>query len=60
MFTNEAAKTAFEEKFKGSITPGKFADLVVLNDDPTALPVDAIKEIKAEMTILGGEVVWHR
>jgi predicted amidohydrolase YtcJ len=58
MYTDEAAKTTFEETIKGSITPGKLADLVVLNGDPTILPVNEIKDIKVEMTILSGETVW--
>ncbi|MBM4347559.1 MAG: amidohydrolase family protein, partial [Deltaproteobacteria bacterium] len=57
-YTEYAAKAAFEEKKKGSITPGKLADLVVLNGDPTKLPADEVKDIGVEMTILGGEVVW--
>jgi len=60
MYTDEAAKTTFEETIKGSITPGKLADLVVLDGDPTELPVDAVKDIKVEMTILSGEVVWDK
>jgi predicted amidohydrolase YtcJ len=60
MYTDEAAKATFEERTKGSITPGKLADLVVLNSDPEELPVEAIKDIQVEMTILNGEVVWNR
>jgi hypothetical protein len=60
MYTEYAAKTTFEERIKGSITPGKLADLVVMNGDPTILPADEIKEIEVEMTILNGEVVWDK
>jgi len=60
MYTNEAAKTTFEETIKGSIAPGKLADLVILNGDPTSLPVNEIKDIEVEMTILNGEVVWNK
>jgi predicted amidohydrolase YtcJ len=60
MYTEYAARAAFEEKLKGSITPGKLADLVVLSDDPNKLPVDEIKDIQVEMTILDGEVVWGK
>jgi predicted amidohydrolase YtcJ len=60
IYTNEAAKTTFEEMVKGSITPGKLADLVVLNGDPTELPIEAVKDIQVEMTILNGEVVWDK
>jgi hypothetical protein len=45
---------------KGSISPGKLADLVVLNGDPTKLPIDEIKDIKVEVTILNGEIVCEK
>jgi len=60
MYTEVAAKTSFDEKNKGTISPGKLADLVVLNGDPTKLPINEIKDIKVEMTILDGEVVWDK
>jgi predicted amidohydrolase YtcJ len=60
MYTYEAAKATFEETIKGSIAPGKLADLVVLNGDPTRLPTDEIKDLKVEMTILNGEIVWNK
>jgi hypothetical protein len=60
MYTDYAARTTFEEKIKGSITPGKLADLVVLSGDPTKLPTDEIKKIQVEVTVLNGEVVWDK
>jgi predicted amidohydrolase YtcJ len=60
MYTEVAAKASFEEKNKGTISPGKLADLVVLNSDPTKLPIDEIKDIDVEMTILDGEIVWDK
>ena len=60
LFTHYAARAVFEEEIKGSITPGKLADLVVLNGDPTKVPTEEIKKIQVEMTILNGEVVWDR
>ena len=59
MYTVNAAKITFEENIKGTITPGKMADLVVLNEDPTQVSTDEIKELKVEMTIINGEVVWE-
>ncbi len=59
MYTVNAAYASFEEDIKGSITPGKLADMVVLSDDPTKVPPEKIKDIKVEMTIIGGEVVWE-
>ena len=59
MYTTNAAYASFEEDIKGSITPGKLADIVLLSDDLTKLPPEQIKDIKVEMTILDGEVVWE-
>ena len=60
MYTTEAARAGFDEMVKGSITPGKLADVVVLSADPTAVPVDEIKEIQVEMTLIDGEIVWEK
>jgi predicted amidohydrolase YtcJ len=60
LYTNFAAETTFEETIKGSIVPGKLADMVVLSSDPTELPIDEIKDMKVEMTILNGEIVWNK
>jgi predicted amidohydrolase YtcJ len=59
LYTVNAAYTSFEEKTKGSIAPGKLADVVILSDDPTRVPPEKIKDIKVEMTMIGGEVVWE-
>jgi len=58
MYTVNAAYASFDEEEKGSITPGKLADMVVLSDDSTKVPTEEIKDIKVEMTVIGGEVVW--
>ena len=59
LYTINAAYTSFEEDIKGSITPGKLADMVVLSNDPSKVPPENIKDIKVEMTIIGGEVVYE-
>jgi len=59
LYTLNAAYASFEEDIKGSIAPGKLADMVILSDDPTKIPPEQIKDIKVEMTIIGGEVVWE-
>ncbi len=59
MYTVNAAYASFEEGIKGSITQGKLADIVVLSNDPTHSPLEQIKDIKVEMTIIGGKVVWE-
>ncbi len=60
MYTETAAKASFDETNKGTISPGKLADLVILNGDPTRLRFDEIKNIEVEMTILDGEIVWNK
>ena len=60
MYTQDAAKATSEERVKGSIEPGKLADLVILGSDPTRLPANEIKDIEVEMTIIDGEVAWDK
>jgi len=59
MYTRSAAYASFEEDIKGSITRGKLADMAVLSDDPTRVPPEQIKDIRVEMTIIGGRVAWE-
>jgi predicted amidohydrolase YtcJ len=58
MYTRGSAEAAFEEGIKGSIAPGKLADLVVLSEDPRAIDPCGIKDIRVVMTVLGGRIVW--
>jgi predicted amidohydrolase YtcJ len=58
MWTLNGAWLSFEEKLKGSIEPGKLADLVVITKDFLHCPVDEIKDIEAVATVVGGRVVW--
>ena len=60
MFTVAPAYAAFEEKDKGSIEPGKLADMVVISKDYLRCPVDEIKDIEALRTVVGGKVVYDR
>jgi predicted amidohydrolase YtcJ len=56
MVTIDAAYLMFQDDVKGSISPGKLADFAVLAEDPLAVPVDRVKEIKVLGTVLGGKV----
>ena len=60
MYTSAAAYSSFDENIKGSIKPGKLADLVVLNEDPLKINPEEIKNLKVEMVIIGGEIVYQR
>ncbi|MCZ6558542.1 MAG: amidohydrolase [SAR324 cluster bacterium] len=60
MYTLNGAYATFEENIKGSIEPGKLADLVVLGDDPLAVDTWEIRNIPVERTIIGGETVFLR
>jgi len=60
MYTEGAAYASFEEGTKGNIIPGKLADLVILSGDPTEVPVEKMKDLEVEMTIIGGEVVYRK
>lgn len=60
MYTINNAFASSEELLKGSIEGGKLADLVILTDDILTCPVDNIKEIESEATIVGGKVVYSK
>jgi predicted amidohydrolase YtcJ len=59
MFTIWAAFAAFEEKSRGSIEVGKFADLTVLSADIMKIPEMDILKTRCVMTVINGEVVWE-
>ena len=58
-YTLGAAYAAFQEKEKGTISPGKLADVVVLSDDLFQIPPERIKDVRVEVTIVGGKVVYR-
>jgi predicted amidohydrolase YtcJ len=58
--TCTAARALGLEDERGSLTPGKAADLVVLSDDPRALPPDTIRSVSVEATYRGGLCAYDR
>jgi len=59
MYTTSAAYASFEEDIKGAIAPGRLADMAVLSADPLKSAPEQIKDIRVEMTIIDGRVVWQ-
>lgn len=57
-YTVNNAYAAFEEKIKGSITPGKLADITVLSQDIMTIPEDEIPSARVVYTIVGGKVLY--
>ncbi len=60
LHTSAAARYMFDEGRKGTLEAGKLADLVVLSADYVTVSQDQIKDIKADVTIVGGKVVFQR
>lgn len=59
-YTINGAYAAFEEQQKGSITPGKLADIVVLDKDIMTIAEDEIPTARVDLTIVGGQVKYRR
>ncbi|HEX6737052.1 MAG TPA: amidohydrolase [Vicinamibacteria bacterium] len=59
-YTLANAYAAFEEDLKGSLTPGKLADLVVLTEDILTVPEERIRSAKVALTVVGGRVAYRR
>jgi len=58
--SREGAWLSFEENFKGSIEPGKAADLGILNEDLLTVDEARIPDIVADVTITAGRIVYQR
>ncbi|NOZ61354.1 MAG: amidohydrolase family protein [Calditrichaeota bacterium] len=59
-YTINAAYASFDEKIKGSLEPGKLADLVILDQDIFAIPPEQIRNVQVVMTIVGGKIVFQK
>lgn len=59
-YTMGSAYAEFQERVKGSITPGKYADMVLLSDDIFKIQPAAIKDVQVEMTMMGGRITYKR
>jgi predicted amidohydrolase YtcJ len=57
--TRSNAHIVFQESNLGSLGPGKYADLLVLDRDYLTVPADQIRDIKPLMTMVGGRIVYE-
>jgi predicted amidohydrolase YtcJ len=60
LYTVNAARAAFEESDKGTLSVGKHADLVALADDPLTASAASLASIPVELTMVGGQVAYQR
>jgi predicted amidohydrolase YtcJ len=60
MYTANGAWLTFEEKIKGTLEPGKLADMIVLDSDPLTIGAEQLLSTKVDLTLLGGKVVYDR
>jgi predicted amidohydrolase YtcJ len=58
LYTRGSAWFSFDEDKRGSLEPGKFADLAVLSKDYMTVPVDQIGGIESLLTMVGGKIVY--
>jgi predicted amidohydrolase YtcJ len=58
MYTVNGAWMSFDEADRGSLEPGKLADLAVLDRDYMTVPVEEIAKIQSLLTLVGGHVVY--
>lgn len=58
-YTMNGAYASFEENIKGSLEPGKLADLVILDQDITTIDPVNIRDVKVIKTMVGGKVVFE-
>jgi len=59
MYTTGAAFSSFAEGERGSISPGRLADLVILSGDPIACSAAELLALRPEATLVGGRVAWR-
>ena len=59
LYTSRAGYSSFEEDVKGTITPGKLSDLVLLSANPIDINPKYIQDIEVKMTMVGGEVLYE-
>ena len=59
-YTMGSAYASFDDQIKGSIEPGKLADMVVVSEDILSIPAVEIEKVRVETTVFDGKVIYHR
>jgi predicted amidohydrolase YtcJ len=57
LLTARGAWLTFEEGRKGKLSPGQYADIAVLSDDPTTMNPEDLRDLRCHLTVVGGKVV---
>lgn len=57
--TIDAAYQCFDEKIKGSLEPGKYGDMVILDRDPLTVPKETLRNIQVLATIKEGQIIYQ-
>lgn len=58
VLSTNGAHASFEDDLKGTLSPGKLADMVILDGDPAAIDPEKIKDIRVQQTLVGGDVKY--
>ena len=59
-YTRNGAYLTFEEDIKGTLEPGKLADLIVLSDDLLTIQPEEILDVLVDLTVVGGRIIYER
>jgi hypothetical protein len=58
LYTSNAAWLTFDQNNRGTIEPGKYADLAVLDKAFMTMPAEQIHEVNSLLTVVGGKIVY--